>query len=405
MVNSNKAIIFAAILLIGLLVLPLPTALLDVLMAVNLISAILVLLVTICAKKTKNFTLLPTLLLVLSLFNLSIHISFTRIILTKGAAFDGQLVLLIASFMSDPERIINLIIGAAIFLLFLSFLVITVVKWTVRILEVAARFALNNLPSKQMAIDAEYSSGFITKEELMTKKAELQGEMDFFGSMDGASKFMSGNVKVNIFITLVNITGGIIIGTRFHGEELITAVTIYVPLAMAAGFLAQLPVLFESIAVRIIITRLIPDISSLGIWGCKIFKRHNQSGPTADTSEKNISSDILSLELGFGLIPLVDKDKGAELLEGILVMRSRIARDIGLTIPKIRIIDNMLLGMSEYCIKIRGEEKGRGDLGSAADPVSAITDHFAEIIKKHAAEIMDGEQKQALNKNPNGSFH
>jgi len=373
---DNKAIIIITIVMILMSIFPLPAILLDVLMVINILSAFLVLLFAVHVKKTMRFSILPSMLLVLAVYNLLIHISFTRLILTRGAAFDGKIIRIISSVMSGSEGIINLVTGFAIFLIFLLLLAIMVVKRTGCVSEVAALFILEGLPAKMMAIEAEYSSGVIDQNEAALQKEALQMESDFYGAMDGAGKFISGSFKMGIFITIVSIIAGIIIGVKLHKEDIIATVKIYVPLSIAAGVFAQFPVLFESIAIgrqRNCCKRICPVI--------------NVKEKQAESS----SPDLLTLELGFDLIPLVDKEKGAELLEMIQGMRRELAQDTGIVVPKIHIVDNLLLENSEYCIKIRGAEAGRGDLSSVSDQALAIIVHLKEIIKQNAAKIMDSE--------------
>jgi flagellar biosynthesis protein FlhA len=350
-----------------------------------------------------------------------------------------------------------------------------------------------------MAIDAEYSSGAIDQKEATARKEALQRESDFYGSMDGASKFISGNVKVGIFITVINVLGGIIIGVSLHGESIGMAGATYISFSIGDGLLSQFPALFISTAMGIVVTRaastgdlgeqvarqfsqfsraywvgafvlagfsilpgfpwyvLIPMSVMVGFYAFRLGRAQKKKTfneelmsktaegkkPGEESVEKHIEPlDPLSLELGFGLIPLVDKDKGAELLERIQGVRRQTALDLGMVIPKTRIIDNMLLGSSEYCFKIRGVEAGRSTIRmgyylcinpgtvkeelpgektqdpafglpalwigedkrdaaeragyTVVDPPSIIATHITEIIKRHAAEILGRQETQAI---------
>ncbi|MFP4408475.1 MAG: flagellar biosynthesis protein FlhA, partial [Spirochaetaceae bacterium] len=367
-----------------------------------------------------------------------------------------------------------------------------------RVAEVAARFTLDSLPGKQMAIEAEYNSGSISEEEMSWRKMELEREVDFYGAMDGASKFVSGNVKVGILITLVNIVGGLVVGTTIHGESLQSAVNTYVSLTVGDGLVSQFPALFISTATGLIVTRAVSDgtfaddvskqfsaqsrvyliaaiflfilsilpgfpwyilipmgvLSALG--GIIIGRRQSAELAEAEQKERTEAAreerpaeispvaplDPISLELGYGLVPLVDKEKGAELLDRITGIRREAALDLGLVVPRIRIIDNMRLEPSEYCVKIRGVEVGRGQIrmgrylsinpGGArteiggeetrdpafglpakwiseeqreeaeragytvVDAPSIIATHLTEIIKRHAHEILGRQEVRSM---------
>ncbi|MCL2067494.1 MAG: FHIPEP family type III secretion protein [Treponema sp.] len=234
---------------------PLPAVILEGLLVLNLVFVSLLLTITLHFKKTADFPLFPTALFVLLIFNLILHISITRHILIKRAVFDGQVISMITSFISGSNGLINLVVNGIIFLAFLLVVAIAV-KGAVRISEVAARFSLDSMPARQMTIDTEYNSGTITEEESIVQKTTLQREFDFFVALDGVSKFISGGFIVVIFITLVSIIGGIIIGTKLHNEDIIAKANIYVPLSITAGFFAQLPIFLESIVVWVIVSRI-----------------------------------------------------------------------------------------------------------------------------------------------------
>ena len=498
--SRSLLIALGVIVVISMLIIPLPTPLLDALMAFNLVLALLVLLILLYSRKPTEFSLFPTVLLVLTVFSLALNVSSTRLILTKGSRFDGQMIKAFSSFVVGTGGTEGLVVGFIIFILIIAVQAVVITKGSTRISEVAARFMLDSLPGKQMTIDNEYSQGAITQEEATQRKAGLQQESDFYGSMDGASKFISGNVKIGIFTVVINVLGGIIIGSTLHGESLDLALRTYTSLTVGDGLLTQFPALLISTAMGIVVTRaastgdlgeqvsiqfsqyakaywigagvlfglswlpgfprgvLIPMSALIGIYAWRLGQRQKKKSfntelmaRTADTRRpkdeaQEISHieplDPLSLELGFGLIPLVDKDKGADLLDRVQRVRRETALNLGIVIPKIRIIDNMLLGSSEYCFKIRGVEAGKGAIrlgyylcistGSVTeeipgektrepvfglpaiwiseerrdeaerlgynvvDPPSIIATHLTEIINHYAAEILDRQTTQAI---------
>jgi flagellar biosynthesis protein FlhA len=483
-----------------MLVIPLPTVLLDTLMAMNLILSLLVLLIVLYTRKPTDFSVFPTVLLVITVFGLALNVSSTRLILTKGAAFNGRMILAFSSFVVGSGGPEGLVVGFIIFVVIIAVQMVVITKGSVRIAEVAARFALDMLPGKQMAIEAEYNSGAITEEESLARKNEMTQEANFYGAMDGASKFISGNVKVGIFITVVNILGGIIAGMVFRGESLGTAVNTYIAFCIGDGLLSQFPALLVSTATGIIVTRsvssgtfgediagqftrderiywigaavllgfsllpgfpwyvLIPLALFLGFFAFRLGRAKRKKASFQSTTAKAAEAkksrdeaaemspvvplDPLSLELGYGLIPLVDKDKGAELLERVQRIRRESALDLGLVIPRIRIIDNMRLEPSEYCFKIKGVDVGRGKIRmgyylcinpggvteelsgektrdpafglpatwvgedrrdeaeragyTVVDPPSIIATHLTEIIKRHASEILGRQETQSI---------
>jgi flagellar biosynthesis protein FlhA len=493
-------IALAVVMVVVLIIIPLPTVILDTFMALNLVFSLLILLIVLYTKKATDFSLFPTVLLIVTIFGLALNICSTRLILSKGAAFDGRMIRAFSSFVVGSGGTEGIVIGFIIFIVIIAVQVVVITKGASRVSEVAARFTLDALPGKQMAIEAELNSQAITEEEARFRKQELQQEVDFYGAMDGASKFISGNVKIGIFITVLNALGGIIIGAIFHGESLAQAVGTYVSFTIGDGLLSQFPALMVSTAMGIVVTRsaspgsigetisiqftrdariywicavvlfgfallpgfpwyvLIPMGIFIGLYAFQIGQKQRKKAyfdemmaMSIDTKKSKeetgemspvVPLDTLSLELGFGLIPLVDKDKGAELLERVQGIRRQSALELGLVIPKIRIIDNMLLEPSEYCFKIRGVDAGRGKIRmgyylcmnpgtvqeelagektrdpafglpalwisedkrdeaeqagyTVVDPPSIIATHLTEIIKNHASEILGRQETQAI---------
>ena len=500
--DSRKNVIaIAVVVALGMIIIPLPTVLLDVFISLNLTLSILVLLIVLYNRKPTDFSLFPTVLLALTVFSLVMNVASTRAILTQGANFDGRMIRAFSTFVVGSTGGEGLVVGFIIFIIIIAVQILVITKGATRVSEVAARFTLDSLPGKQMAIDAEYSSGAIDQKEAAAKKEALQRESDFYGAMDGASKFISGNIKVGVFIIVIDIIGGIIIGASIHGEPVSEAVRTYFTLAVGDGLVSQLPALMISTAMGIVVTRaaapgdlgeqvslqfsrdskvywvgaavlfgmallpgfpkyvLFPMSAFFGLYALQIGRKQRREadfnemmGKTGEAAKKTRDEkteipqmdppDQLSLELGFGLIPLVDKDKGAELLERMQGMRRQIALDMGIVIPKIRIIDNMLLGSSEYCFKIRGVDVGKSNIRmgyylcinpgtvkeelsgektkdpafalpalwieesrrdeaeragyTVVDPPSIIATHLTEIIKRHAAELLGRQETQAI---------
>lgn len=496
--GSRNDIFIAAgvVAVVMMLVIPMPTFILDALMAMNLVLSLLILLIVLYTRKATDFSVFPTMLLVTTVFGLALNVSSTRLILTQGASFSGKMIKAFSSFVVGTGGSQGLVVGFVIFVVIIAVQAVVITKGSTRIAEVAARFTLDKMPQKQMAADAEFSSGAINEDELRKRKEEIEQESSFYGAMDGASKFIAGNVKIGIFITVVNVIAGIIIGAALRGETIGAAVGTYMSFAIGDGLLSQFPSLLVSTATGIIVTRsvsmgtfaedisneftqqpriywigaavllifaLIPGFphltlillaSLLGFFAFRLTRdriRAAQSTQTGveeksaeDTGELSpvVPLDPLALELGYGLIPLVDKDKGAELMERIKMLRRQSALDLGLVIPRIRIIDNMALDPAEYCFKINGVEFARGKIRmgcylcvnpgglkdeipgertidpafgmpaiwvndeyrdeaeragyTVVDPPSVITTHLTEIIRAHAGEILRRQGTQQI---------
>jgi flagellar biosynthesis protein FlhA len=492
--TTELAMAAAVVAVVMMLIIPLPTVLLDALMAMNLVLALLILLIVLYTRKATDFSIFPTVLLVSTVFSLALNVSSTRLILTRGAAFDGRMIRAFSTFVVGSGGAEGLVVGFVIFIVIIAVQAMVITKGATRIAEVAARFALDALPGKQMAIDADQA---LSEEESRARKDDLQREVDFYGSMDGSSKFISGSVKVGILITIVNILGGIIIGVVIHGEPLGAAIGTYISFSIGDGLLSQFPALLISTATGIIVTRsvsngtfgedvsdqfsrdariywigaallggfallpgfpwyvLLPMAALLVVLALRLGRRRTKQDDAARTAEAKKASrpdsaemspvvplDRLSLELGYGLIPLVDREKGAELLERVHRIRRESGLDLGLVIPKIRIIDNIKLEPSEYCFKIQGVDVGRGKIRmgyylcinpggvkdelpgektrdptfglpalwvsedkrdeaeragyTVVDPPSIIATHLTDIIKRHAAEILGRQDTQEI---------
>ena len=480
-----------------MMIIPLPTLVLDILMAFNLVLSLLIILIVLYTKQALDFSVFPTMLLVSTVFGLALNVSSTRLILSQGSSFSGRIIRAFSGFVVGSAGLQGMVIGFIIFVIIIAVQFIVITKGSTRVAEVAARFTLDALPGKQMAIEAEYNSGAITEEESTKRKNDLQRQVDFYGAMDGASKFVSGNVKVGILITLINIIGGIVVGMTIHNETLDMALNSYIALAIGDGLVTQFPTLLISTATGIIVTRSVSDgtfgndvtgqfssqariywigagfllilgflpgfpwyvlIPMAGLTGFLAY-RLSRKQMAAEQTERDIEEaakaqpeqaemspvvplDPLSLELGYGLIPLVDKDQGAELLDRITRIRREKALDLGLVVPRIRIIDNMRLEPSEYCVKIKGVEVGRGTIRighylainpggekedlpgektidpafglpalwitedqretaeregyTVVDSPSIIATHLTHIIERHASEILGRQEVQSI---------
>ncbi len=435
--RSDLLVAVGVVTIIGMLVIPLPTVLLDIFMSFNLMLSLLIILIVMYTKRALDFSVFPTLLLISTVFGLALNVSSTRLILSQGENFHGKIVRAFSTFVVGSSGSGGLVIGFIIFIILIAVQFIVITKGATRVAEVAARFTLDALPGKQMAIEAAYNSGSLTEEEATLRKNELQKEVDFYGAMDGASKFVSGNVKVGILITAINVIGGIITGVTIHGESIGNALNTYVSLSIGDGLITQFPALLISTATGLIVTRAISDgtfgsdVSTQFTQQAKIYwiagvflfilgvlpgfpwyvlfpmagltfllayrlSKKEMAASTAlekGTEEEAVQEspveispvvplDPLSLELGYGLIPLVDKEHGAELLDRITRIRRESALELGLVVPRIRIIDNMRLEPSEYSIKIKGVSIGSGIIRIA---------HYLAINPGTVEETIEGE--------------
>jgi len=397
-----------------MLVIPIPTFLLDFLMALSVMMGLLVLMIVMFVHRSFDFSVFPSLLLLTTVFRLALNVSSTRLILLQGAAFDGKIIKAFGSFVVGG----NYVVGFIIFIILVAVQFIVITKGATRTAEVAARFTLDAMPGKQMSIDSDLSNGAISEDEARVRREEIRKEADFYGSMDGASKFVQGDVKVGIIITIINILGGFIVGMVTRGESFDLALKTYTLLSIGDGLVSQIPSLLITTATGIIVTRAVsdenmgdqlgsqlgaqpkalfitagalglsvfipgfPKISMLvvagGLAGLAFILTQSQDDEkvaaekqTQDAAMKEhkpesvlplIQVDPLEVEIGYSLIPLVDPDQGGTLLERITNIRRRSALDMGLIVPPVRIRDNMELEPETYSILIKGVEVGRGIL-------------------------------------------
>lgn len=496
----------AAVVVVLMLVIPLPKTLIDILMILNLSLSVVILLVVIYTPRASSFSSFPRVILFATLFGLGINISSTRLILAaraSSAGYSSTQSAMVQAFADIVTGGSNIVIGMVIFIILIVIQVIVITKGAGRVSEVAARFTLDSMSTKQFDIDNQLSSGYITEEEARRMKEELRRDIDFYSNMDGSSKFVSGNVKAGIFITAVNLIGGFIVGMVQNGMSFSDAMEVYSKLTIGDGLLSQLPSLMLSFATGILVTGDKADESltdkikreftidgaiyeivgvALAVMGVALRNRTQfllipvgalffyvgfrlsrakrsaelqkaaedaaakASGGAGGASNPESDSvaplDPLQLQLGYALIPLVDKDKGAELLERITRIRRECALDLGLPVPRIRIIDNMNLDPDEYSFQIRGIEAGsskirlgyymcmntgavteelkgeatkdpafgmpaiwvpedqRADAEQAGyavvDPPTIIATHLTEIIRAHAAEILGRQEVSTI---------
>ncbi|MDQ0156798.1 flagellar biosynthesis protein FlhA [Robertmurraya andreesenii] len=411
---KDLTVLLAVILIVAMLIIPLPTWLLSLLLIVNISLALLILLISMNTNEPLQFSVFPSLLLLATLFRLGLNVSTTRSILSKGDA--GGVVDTFGSFVVGG----NIVVGLVVFfiLVIINFIVIT--KGTERVSEVAARFTLDAMPGKQMSIDADLNAGMISEHEARIRREKISSEADFYGSMDGASKFVKGDAIAGIIITLINLIFGIVIGMLQLGLPIAEAATRFSLLTVGDGLVSQIPALLISTATGIIVTRagasdgsLSEDISNqllsqpkmlyvtggtiivlglltpigivitLPVGGLLIFAGFRMSQiPAQDKEqleelEEEIQSDelkspesVVSLlnvdpiefEFGYGLIPLADSNQGGDLLDRIVMIRRQLAIELGLVIPVVRIRDNIQLQPNEYRLKIKGNEMARGEL-------------------------------------------
>jgi flagellar biosynthesis protein FlhA len=395
------------------MVIPVPTFLMDVLLSFSLCLALVILLVSMYTREALQFSVFPSLLLTITLFRLALNVATTRLILSQADA--GHVVNVFGTFVTKG----NMVVGAIIFiiLVIIQFMVIT--KGQGRIAEVAARFTLDAMPGKQMAIDADLNAGLITEEKARERRAQISREADFYGAMDGASKFVRGDAIAGIIIVLVNIIGGFIIGMLMLGMDAATSMRTYMTLTIGDGLVTQIPALMISTGAGILVSRaaskndfgfeittqLFSHPRVLGVAGAVMLffslvpgfpkppfimlglaslasayvvtnrRREEQKALDAPVAsargmeervEDYLHVDPMELEIGYGLIPLVDVKQGGDLLDRITMIRRQLAGELGVIIPPIRIRDNIQLKPNEYRLKIRTIMVGKGDLMSGA---------------------------------------
>jgi len=407
--NSNLALVGGIITILAVMILPLPTFLMDMLLVMNITGGLLMLFVALYIMKPLEFSVFPGLLLITTLFRLSLNVATTRLILGQGYA--GEIIETFGSFVVQG----NYVVGGVIFLILVIINFIVITKGSTRIAEVSARFTLDAMPGKQMAIDADLNAGLIDDQEARERRELIGREADFYGAMDGAAKFVRGDAIAGLLITSINILGGLAIGVLQRGMPLAEAASKYTILTIGDGLVAQIPALIISTAAAIIITRATSE-SSLGtditfqvtrrpkvvfvtafilalmgfVPGMPFFpflimasilagggymvqnaltlEAEAQAAEDVeelpekeDKIEEYLHPDPFEVEIGYGLIPLVDSNQGGNLLGRISAIRKSLAMELGLIVPPIRIRDNIQLKPNEYIFKIQGVEISRGE--------------------------------------------
>ena len=433
--NSDLAVAAGLLLVLSVMMIPIHPMVLDLLLAFTLSFSVVVLLMSIYTKRPLDFSTFPTVLLIATLIRLSINVASTRNILlrgsTDGTKAAGQIIQSFGEFVVESNYVVGIIVF--MILVIINFMVIT--KGAGRIAEVAARFTLDAMPGKQMAIDADLNAGLIDELEAKQRRKDVAHEADFYGSMDGASKFVRGDAIAGIMITVVNIIGGIIVGVGQNEMSFTDAAEVFTLLTIGDGLVTQIPAFIISTAAGIIATRNTND-DALGVQVGKEFKIHPKAvymasavlfifsavprlpkmpfmvvgfalgflayrmekmreeeensleqkriidqKITPDNLEDLLPLELVELEVGYGLVSLVDSEQKGDLLERITHLRKQFALDWGVIIPSIRIKDNLELKPGGYSIKIKGVEVASGEL---------LSDHFLAMDPGQVVEKIEG---------------
>ncbi|NLW08350.1 MAG: flagellar biosynthesis protein FlhA [Firmicutes bacterium] len=489
---GEMVMVVIIVLILVMLFIPLHPTFLDILLTINITMAFLILMLTMNVHGALEFSIFPSLLLVTTLFRLALNVSSTRLILLHANA--GKVIQAFGNFVAGN----NPVVGFVIFLLLtvINFLVIT--KGAERVAEVAARFTLDAMPGKQMSIDADLNTGLINEDEARARRREIEREADFYGAMDGASKFVKGDAIAGIIITIINLLGGFVIGILQRGMDLMGALNVYALLTVGDGLVSQIPALLISTATGILVTRAaseadmgtdvtgqllaypkilgiaavviglfglvpgmptIPFLAVAALLGVLVYllsqekqreaaleKEGAPAEEEAGYRPENVLSllavDPMELEIGYSLIPLVDKTQGGDLFERVSMIRRQVALELGIILPPIRIRDNMQLSPNQYVIKIKGVEVGAGELMpshylamdaggvtekvegistrepafglpavwisenqrekaemagyTVVDPPSVLATHLTEIIKNYAHELLGRQEVQSM---------
>jgi flagellar biosynthesis protein FlhA len=410
---SDLILAFVFFLIISIMLLPVPSWALDILMVLNIAASVTVLLVSMYLSHPLDFAAFPSLLLVLTLYRLSINVASTKLILALGPDFDGEVVRAFADFVTRGNFVVGIVAFAIITLV--QFIVVT--KGSERVAEVSARFTLDALPGKQMSIDADLNAGLIDANEAKERRKKLERESQFFGSMDGANKFVKGDAIAGIIILIINIIGGLLIGRFMQGLTFGDAITIFTTLSIGDGLVAQVPALLIAIASGLVVTKsasdhslgkdvgdqimsqprafavtavilylfgLIPGFPTIpffilgtgsGAMAVTIIRSRSRSddlgheaSPSSDGDSKKpenllgtLSLDPISLKCGRNLVPLIDPSQNGPLLERITLVRYHIGQDLGFVIPGVRVMDDLSLPPNHYQIEVRGTKIALGE--------------------------------------------
>jgi flagellar biosynthesis protein FlhA len=436
--SGEIVVVILIVLILVMFFIPLPSFFLDLFFTLNISLSFLILLLTMNVQKSLEFSVFPSLLLVTTLFRLALNVSSTRLILLEGAA--GKVIKAFGGFVAGNNSVVGFVIF--IILTLINFLVIT--KGSERVAEVAARFTLDAMPGKQMSIDADMNAGLINEEEARARRREIEREADFYGSMDGASKFVKGDAIAGILITIINLLGGGLIGMLQKGMSFMQAIQHYSLLTVGDGLVSQVPALLISTATGILVTRsasednlgsdltgqllsypkiigitaavialfgvvpgmpTVPFIFIAGLlWGLNYLLRREEKQQAEIAMEETatqeqegykpenvlslLAVDPMEVEIGYSLIPLVDKGQGGDLFERVSLIRRQVALELGIILPAIRIRDNMQLSPNQYIIKIKGVEVAGGELMPhyyLAMDAGTVTEKISGISTKEPA--------------------
>lgn len=410
--HTDVMFAIGAVMVIMMLIIPLPTMILDLLLVVNIVISLLILLMVLSIKRANDFSVFPSVLLIMTAFRLALNVSTTRAILSQGANFDGRVITAFANFVVSG----NVVVGVVIFIILIIVQFIVITKGATRVSEVAARFALDSMPSKMMAVESELQAGAITDKEAEEKRKKIRGESDFYGTMDGASKFVQGDVIAGLIITVINIVGGLVIGMTMRGETFNQAIDVYTRFTIGDGLVTQIPAFFMSFATGLLVTRsssednlstqiavqifakpknlfigagfalflmFLPGFPKIALFvislalffaGYTLKKEQkelgiNEDGTKAETPEQTQQGpldvgDLLKVEkvelsVGTSLIPLALEQEGGDLINRISRVRRELALEIGLAVPPVRIVDNQAIEPDEYTISINGIEMAK----------------------------------------------
>ncbi len=439
MKSLNNLVSVFVVAIIFLLIIPLPTWMLDLMFILNLAISFVILLTSLHIKEPLEFSIFPSILLITTLFRIGLNVSSTRKILTNhGDA--GQVIKTFGDFVIQN----NVVVGFVIFIIIVLVQFIVITKGSERVAEVSARFTLDAMPGKQMAIDADLSSGLIDEQQAKDRRLKIQREADFFGSMDGASKFVKGDAILSIVVTFVNLIGGIIVGFINGDGTFMEIINIYATSTVGDGLMSQIPSLLISVATGMVVTHSSSDASlnddmakqflsqprvlmlaacamaclcmipgfpvpqvltiSVGLLALGIvFQRRLKDAaqesqePELSTTEeitseaefyKNVENvygllnvEQIEMEFGYSLIPLVDQNSGGIFIDRVIMFRKQFAIDMGMVVPSVRLKDSGQLNPNQYAIKIKGEEVARGDI---------LIDHYLALIPAVNDDSIDG---------------
>lgn len=502
--NTDLFVAFGLMAILAVMIVPLPAFLLDLGLTFSLTFSLLILLISMYTNKALDFSVFPTILLISTLMRLSLNVATTRLILSEGhtgPASAGHVIEAFASFVVGN----NYFIGFVVFLILVIINFIVITKGSGRVAEVAARFTLDAMPGKQMSIDADLNAGLINDEQARQRRREIEMEADFYGSMDGASKFVRGDAIAGIIITIVNIVGGLIVGVFQRGLEVGQAAELYTKLTIGDGLVTQIPALIVSVAAGTIVTRstsgkdmgremvgqlilhprplmivaaalmilaLVPGLPGFSFFAMSVItgslawflkkyaddkirreKRAAEelaSKPEKEKVENLLPLDVLELEVGYGLINVVESEQSGDLLERIVSIRKQFALDLGIVVPSIHIRDNLQLEPGEYRVLIKGNRVAGGKLmpdyllamdpGNVANPVDGISTkepafgldamwitksqreeaelagytvvdlstviatHLTEVVRQHAHELLGRQEANQLIENFKRSY-